>query len=146
MLSFIWFILAIFRFRYVSLGFFSLRSLSFRLWFPVFRFEAKQAKNSFFASKRKNLLNFRIVSLQPKTNGAPYLQQFRTKNPRNGNNFFGGNVTFLKFKYENVHNMKNKPDPALLRTSYLSIEIKKRITKSHETIPLTRWPILYSEM
>jgi hypothetical protein len=41
-----------------------------------------------------------------------------------------------KFKYENVHKMKNKPDPALLRTSYLSNEIKKRIPKSHETIPL----------
>jgi hypothetical protein len=66
------------------------------------------------------------------------LQQFRTKNTRNGNNFFVGNVAFLKFKYENVHKVKNKPDPTLLRTSYLSIEIKKSIAKSHETIPLKR--------
>jgi hypothetical protein len=36
-----------------------------------------------------------------------------------------GMLHFYKFKYENVHKMKNKPDPALLRTSYLSIEIKK---------------------
>jgi hypothetical protein len=36
--------------------FFSLRSLSFRLCFPVFRFEAKQAKKQlFFASKRKKI-------------------------------------------------------------------------------------------
>jgi hypothetical protein len=36
--------------------------------------------------------------------------------------------------------MKNKPDPALLETSYVSIQIKsnqKRTPKSRETIPLT---------
>jgi hypothetical protein len=33
--------------------------------------------------------------------------------------------TFYKFKYENVIEMKNKPDLAILRTSYLSNEIKK---------------------
>jgi hypothetical protein len=32
--------------------------------------------------------------------------------------------------------MKNKPDPALLRPSNLSNEIKKRAQKSRETIPL----------
>jgi hypothetical protein len=32
--------------------------------------------------------------------------------------------------------MKNKPDPALLGTSYLSKKIKKRTPKSRETIPL----------
>jgi hypothetical protein len=32
--------------------------------------------------------------------------------------------------------MKNKPDPALLRPSYLSNDIKKRVQKSRETIPL----------
>jgi hypothetical protein len=41
---------------------------------------------------------------------------------------------FLKFKHENVIKMKNKRDPAL---SYLSNKIKKRVPKSHETIPLT---------
>jgi hypothetical protein len=49
-----------------------------------------------------------------------------------------GMLHFKKFKYENVHKMKNKPAPALLRTSYLLIEIKKRIRKSHETIPLKK--------
>jgi hypothetical protein len=32
--------------------------------------------------------------------------------------------------------MKNKPAPALLRPSKLSNEIKKRVPKSRETIPL----------
>jgi hypothetical protein len=32
--------------------------------------------------------------------------------------------------------MKNKLDPALLRPSNLSNEIKKRVPKSRETIPL----------
>jgi hypothetical protein len=34
--------------------------------------------------------------------------------------------------------MKNKPYPALLRPSNLYNEIKKRVLKSRETIPLTR--------
>jgi hypothetical protein len=34
--------------------------------------------------------------------------------------------------------MKNKPDPALLRPSNLSNEIKKRVPKSRETIPLKK--------
>jgi hypothetical protein len=33
--------------------------------------------------------------------------------------------------------MKNKPDPALLRPSNLSNEIKKRVPKSRETIPFS---------
>jgi hypothetical protein len=37
--------------------------------------------------------------------------------------------------------MKNKPDPALLRPSNLSNEIKKRATKSRETIPLTSFVV-----
>jgi hypothetical protein len=45
--------------------------------------------------------------------------------------------TLKKFKYEKVPKMQIKPDPALLRTSYLSNEIKKVcIPKSHETTPL----------
>jgi hypothetical protein len=32
--------------------------------------------------------------------------------------------------------MKNKPDPALLKPLNLSNEIKKRVPKSRETIPL----------
>jgi hypothetical protein len=33
-------------------------------------------------------------------------------------------------------NMKNKPNPALEQTLYLSNEIKERIPKSRQTIPL----------
>jgi hypothetical protein len=33
--------------------------------------------------------------------------------------------------------MKNKPNPTILKTSFLSTEIVKRTPKSHETIPLT---------
>jgi hypothetical protein len=59
------------------------------------------------------------------------------KNPPDGNN---PRIPFLEgsfprkhnFKHENVIKMKNKPDPALLRSSNLSNEIKKRIPKSHE--------------
>jgi hypothetical protein len=40
-----------------------------------------------------------------------------------------------KIKHENVSKMKNKPDPALLRPSNLSSEIKQRVPKSRETIP-----------
>jgi hypothetical protein len=43
---------------------------------------------------------------------------------------------FFKLKHENVIKMKNKPDPALLRPLNLSNQIKKRVTKSRETIPL----------
>jgi hypothetical protein len=42
---------------------------------------------------------------------------------------------FKKFKYKNVIKMKNKPDPVLLRSSYLFNEIKKA-PKSRETISL----------
>jgi hypothetical protein len=35
--------------------------------------------------------------------------------------------------------MKNKPAPALLRPSKLSNEIKKRVPKSRETIPLSAY-------
>jgi hypothetical protein len=45
--------------------------------------------------------------------------------------------TFLKkFKNENIIKMKNKPDPAILQTSFPSNEIKKWHQKSHETVPL----------
>jgi hypothetical protein len=33
--------------------------------------------------------------------------------------------------------MKKKPDPTILKISFLSNEIVKRTPKSHETIPLT---------
>jgi hypothetical protein len=49
---------------------------------------------------------------------------------------YRGQHNFLKFKHENVIKMKNKPDPDLLRLSNLSKEIKKRVPKSRETIPL----------
>jgi hypothetical protein len=57
----------------------------------------------------------------------------RTKNPPDGNNFriphLEGSLprkqNFLKLKHKNVFKMKNKPDPALLRSSNLSNEIKK---------------------
>jgi hypothetical protein len=45
-------------------------------------------------------------------------------------------IIFKKIIHENVIEMKNKPDPALLRPSNLSNEIKKRASKSRETIPL----------
>jgi hypothetical protein len=68
----------------------------------------------------------------------------RAKNPLNGNNsripHSEGSLphkhNFFKFKHENVIKMKTKPDPALLRPSNLSNEIKKRVPKSRETIPL----------
>jgi hypothetical protein len=44
---------------------------------------------------------------------------------------------FLKFKHENFIKMINKPYPALLRPSNLSNEVKERVSKSRETIPLT---------
>jgi hypothetical protein len=55
------------------------------------------------------------------------------KNPPDGNNFripySEGSLphkdNFSKFKHENVIKMKNKPDPAILRPSNLSNEIKK---------------------
>jgi hypothetical protein len=70
----------------------------------------------------------------------------RMKNPPDGNNsripysekFLPHKQNFLKFKHENVIKMKNKPDPAILRPSNLSNEIKKRVPKSRETIPLNR--------
>jgi hypothetical protein len=49
--------------------------------------------------------------------------------------------TFCKFKYENVMEVKNKPDPALLRTSYLSNEIKK-----DTQMPLIRLQIKKKQM
>jgi hypothetical protein len=60
-------------FRFALL--FSLRSFSFRLWFPVFRFEAKQAKKRhFFASKRKNFrLLFASFRLNRKRTAHPSL-------------------------------------------------------------------------
>jgi hypothetical protein len=45
-------------------------------------------------------------------------------------------IIFKNLKHENVIKMKNKPYPALLRPSNLSNEIKKRVQKSRETIPL----------
>jgi hypothetical protein len=69
----------------------------------------------------------------------------RTKNPPYDNNsripYFEGSLpteaNFFIFKYKNVIKMKNKPDPALLRTSYLSNEMKKMTQKSHEPIPFS---------
>jgi hypothetical protein len=57
----------------------------------------------------------------------------RTKNPPDGNNsripysegYLPPKHNCLKFKHENVIKMKNKPDPAILRPSNLSNEIKK---------------------
>jgi hypothetical protein len=57
----------------------------------------------------------------------------RTKNPPDGNNltisYSEGSLphkqNFLKFIHENVNKIKNKPDPAQLRPSNLSNEIKK---------------------
>jgi hypothetical protein len=57
----------------------------------------------------------------------------RMKNPPDGNKsripYSEGSLphqnNFLKFKHENAIKMKNKPDPALLRPSNLSNEIKK---------------------
>jgi hypothetical protein len=46
-------------------------------------------------------------------------------------------IIFLKLKHENVIKIKNKPYPALLQPSNLSNEIKKRLPKSRETIPLS---------
>jgi hypothetical protein len=40
---------------------------------------------------------------------------------------------------KNVHKMKNKPDPTILKISFLSSEIVKRTPKSHDTIPLTAY-------
>jgi hypothetical protein len=68
----------------------------------------------------------------------------RTKNPLNGNYsripYSKGSLprkhNFLKLKHGNIIKMKNKPYPALLRPSNLSNEIKKRVPKSRETIPL----------
>jgi hypothetical protein len=53
--------------------------------------------------------------------------------------------TFYTFKYSNVIEMKNKPDPALLRTPFISNGIKKKIPKSRETIPLTLLRLLMQE-
>jgi hypothetical protein len=50
---------------------------------------------------------------------------------------YHGDKLLKAFEYNNVHTMKNKHDPALLRTSYLSNEIVKRTPKTHETNPLT---------
>jgi hypothetical protein len=81
----------------------------------------------------------------------------RTKNPLDGNKFrtpySEGSLphkhNFLKFKHENVIKMKNKPDSALLRPSNLSNEIKKRVPKSRETIPLmflTIFAMIYTQI
>jgi hypothetical protein len=69
----------------------------------------------------------------------------RTKNPLDGKKsripYSEGSLSrkhnILKFKHENVIKMKNKPDPALLQPLNLSNEIKKRVPKSRETIPLS---------
>jgi hypothetical protein len=67
-----------------------------------------------------------------------------TKNLSNGSNLRISNSweslplkhIFLKFKFENVINMENEPDSALLQTSYLSNQFRKRTLKSRDTIPL----------
>jgi hypothetical protein len=51
---------------------------------------------------------------------------------------FTAKTSFFKhLNIKDVHKMKNKPDLAILRTSYLSNEIEKITPKSHETIPLS---------
>jgi hypothetical protein len=79
-----------------------------------------------------------------------YLLGFRlvrsklAENPLNGNNarirrfksYLLTIQTFFQFKYDGLFQMKNKPDPVLLGTSYLSKLIKKRTPKSRETIPI----------
>jgi hypothetical protein len=47
-------------------------------------------------------------------------------------------TSFLKHftVYENVHKMKNKPDPTILKTLFISNKISKTTPKFHETIPL----------
>jgi hypothetical protein len=49
-------------------------------------------------------------------------------------------TNFKKIKYEDLLKITNKPDPAILATSYLSNEIKKG-PKSRETIPLSNHTI-----
>jgi hypothetical protein len=71
------------------------------------------------------------------------------KNPPDGNKsripYSEGSLlrkhNFFKFKNENVIKMKNKPDPALLRPSNLSNEIKKRVLKSRGTIPVRNFAV-----
>jgi hypothetical protein len=66
-----------------------------------------------------------------------------SKNPLNVKNFWISNSkfsilcmsTFKRILNENNIKIKNKPDPALSRTSYLSNDIKKRVAKSRATIP-----------
>jgi hypothetical protein len=48
-------------------------------------------------------------------------------------------IFFFKFKHENVLIMKNKPDLAHLGPPNLSNEIQKRLLKSCETIPLSKY-------
>jgi hypothetical protein len=52
---------------------------------------------------------------------------------------------FLKFKHENVIKMKNKTALALLLPSKLSNEIKNRVSKSRETIPLRQFCQFYHD-
>jgi hypothetical protein len=46
-------------------------------------------------------------------------------------------TNFQKFNYEIFIRIKNKSDPALLPTSYVSNESIKRTHNSHEIIPLS---------
>jgi hypothetical protein len=60
---------------------------------------------------------------------SAHLPRFRpvrskcTENPSNG--YTDNANLFYKFKYEDLFKIKNKPDPVLLGTSYLSNGIKK---------------------
>jgi hypothetical protein len=73
------------------------------------------------------------------------------KNPPDGNKsripYLKGSflckLSFLKLTHENIIKMKNKPDLAQLRPSNLSDEIKKRVAKSRETIPLNKKQIAF---
>jgi hypothetical protein len=70
--------------------------------------------------------------------------QSADENPSDGNK--SGFLTMKeKFKLENVIKMINKPYLAILRTSYLSTEIKKMIPKSRETIPLNKLKVLHKQ-
>jgi hypothetical protein len=74
---------------------------------------------------------------QQDQNGRKILKAVTISGSASSNPIYCEGELFLKFKYENIIKMKNKPDPALVGGSYLFNEIKKRTPKSRETIPLS---------
>jgi hypothetical protein len=83
---------------------FSLRSLSFRFWFPAFRFEAKQAKKRiFFASKRsKFCLFFASFRFNRKRTAHPTLD---LEFPVKFSNTFRGLIEDWKWKPDSYRNL-----------------------------------------